>query len=95
MCAYTDLKGHTLTESILVHWGEARASRDAFVSLSLVEQTAIVQFLKTLRVLPAGSPLVVICSAPREIMRCSLAMHSFSHRVNTMPVATNALLEEA
>jgi hypothetical protein len=61
LCAYTDLKRHTLTEAILVHWGEARASRDAFVRLSLVEQTTIVLLLKTLQVLPVGSPLVVIC----------------------------------
>lgn len=50
----------TITEAILMHGGEARAARDAFVALSPEEQAAIVAFLKTLQVLPPGSPLVVI-----------------------------------
>jgi Di-haem oxidoreductase, putative peroxidase len=50
----------TLTEAILDHGGEARASRDAFVALSSEEQGRIVQFLKTLQVLPPGSPPVII-----------------------------------
>jgi CxxC motif-containing protein (DUF1111 family) len=48
----------TITEAILVHGGEARASREAFVGLSIAEQEAIVQFLKTLQVLPPESHLV-------------------------------------
>lgn len=50
----------TIAEAILVHGGEARASRDAFVALPFQDQPAIVQFLKTLQVLPPGSPLVII-----------------------------------
>lgn len=50
----------TITEAILAHGGEARASRDAFVALSVEEQAAIVKFLKTLRVLPPGSDPVII-----------------------------------
>ncbi len=42
----------TITEAILYHGGEARESRDAFVSLSAAEQADIVGFLKTLQVLP-------------------------------------------
>ncbi|HNB54831.1 MAG TPA: di-heme oxidoredictase family protein, partial [Anaerolineales bacterium] len=49
----------TLTEAILVHGGEARTSRDAFVALSADDQEAIVRFLKTLQVLPAGSERVI------------------------------------
>jgi hypothetical protein len=49
----------TITEAILVHGGEARASRDAFVAALEEEQFAIVKFLKTLQVLPAGSPRVI------------------------------------
>lgn len=50
----------TITEAILAHGGEARASRDAFVALPFKEQAAIVKFLKTLQVLPPGSEPVLI-----------------------------------
>jgi hypothetical protein len=50
----------TITEAILAHSGEARVSRDAFVTLLPEEQGHIVQFLKTLQVLPPGSPPVII-----------------------------------
>jgi mono/diheme cytochrome c family protein len=49
----------TLTEAIRVHGGEARAARDHFVALDVADQAAMVQFLKTLQVLPAGSERVV------------------------------------
>lgn len=50
----------TISEAILYHGGEARGSRDAFVTLSVREQAAIVQFLKTLQVLPSACPNLVI-----------------------------------
>jgi hypothetical protein len=50
----------TITAAILAQDGEARASRDAFVVLSPKEQGHIVQFLKTLQVLPPGSPPVIV-----------------------------------
>lgn len=50
----------TITDAIDAHGGEARASRDAFQAMPIEDQAAIVAFLKTLRVLPAGSPAVVI-----------------------------------
>jgi len=50
----------TITEAILAHGGEARESRDAFVALAPEEQGYVVQFLKTLQVLPPGSPSVII-----------------------------------
>lgn len=45
-----------ITEAIHVHGGEARASRDAFFALPKAERNEIVEFLKTLQVLPPGSP---------------------------------------
>ena len=50
----------TIAEAILAHGGEARHSRDAFVMLDPDHKAAIVAFLKTLQVLPPGSPNVVI-----------------------------------
>lgn len=42
----------TITEAILVHGGEGRASRDAFAGLAIDEQRAIVSFLKSLQIVP-------------------------------------------
>ncbi len=50
----------TITDAILAHGGEARASRDQFADLPFEEQQQLVAFLKTLQVLPAGSELVEI-----------------------------------
>ena len=50
----------TITDAIDAHGGEARASRDAFQAMPIEDQAAIVAFLKSLRVLPPGSPSVVI-----------------------------------
>ena len=50
----------TLSDAILVHGGEARSSRDTFVALAAADQVAVIRFLRTLRVMPAGSPSVVI-----------------------------------
>jgi hypothetical protein len=55
----------TITEAILYHGGEARTQRDAFGELGINEQEAIVKYLKTLQILPAGSPRV-ITDAPQE-----------------------------
>jgi CxxC motif-containing protein (DUF1111 family) len=49
-----------LSEAILAHGGEAEASREAFVALPLARQNEIVEFLKTLQVLPEGEPDLVI-----------------------------------
>lgn len=50
----------TLREAILAHAGEAQASTDAFLALSDYEQGSIVEFLKTLQVLPAGTQALVV-----------------------------------
>ncbi|MCG6861873.1 MAG: hypothetical protein LJE70_11425 [Chromatiaceae bacterium] len=42
----------TITEAVLLHGGEGRASRDAFTTLPTDAQQAIVAFLKTLQVVP-------------------------------------------
>lgn len=42
----------TLRESILAHHGEAEASRAAFLGSSEYERDSLVEFLKTLQVLP-------------------------------------------
>ncbi|MCK5359223.1 MAG: hypothetical protein KAJ95_01280, partial [Gammaproteobacteria bacterium] len=41
---------HTITEAILLHGGEGRASRDAFEASSVKDQKALVTFLKTLQI---------------------------------------------
>ena len=48
----------TITEAIEHHAGEARPARTKFSNLSPYERAAIVEFLKTLQILPPGSPLV-------------------------------------
>jgi len=50
----------TLTEAILAHGGEARGSRKAFLQLPVAEQRAMIRFLRSLQVLPQGSPRVLI-----------------------------------
>ncbi|MDR4502899.1 MAG: hypothetical protein MRJ96_15755 [Nitrospirales bacterium] len=42
----------TITEAILFHGGEGRASRDAFIARSIEDQKSLVMFLKTLQVVP-------------------------------------------
>ena len=53
----------TIAEAILAHGGEARAARDAFAARPVGNQAAVVNFLKTLVVLPAGSTR--LASTPR------------------------------
>lgn len=49
----------TLRQSVLAHAGEALASRQSFQSLSAHEQDSIIEFLKTLQVLPPGTKHLV------------------------------------
>ncbi len=42
----------TITEAIFAHGGEARDSRDHFATLPAADQAAVVEFLKSLQVLP-------------------------------------------
>jgi len=50
----------TIHEAIVKHGGEGAAARDAYVALSDRQQKSVVDFLKTLQVLPENSPLEVV-----------------------------------
>ncbi len=50
----------TIDEAIRMHGGEAQTARDAYVALPDRQRRSIVDFLKTLQVLPKGSPLEVV-----------------------------------
>lgn len=50
----------TMREAILAHAGEAAASRGAFDALSAHEQDCVIEFLKTLQVLPPGTKALVV-----------------------------------
>jgi hypothetical protein len=50
----------TLREAVLAHAGEALASRQAFQALTSYEQDAVIEFLKTLRVLPPGTKHLIV-----------------------------------
>jgi hypothetical protein len=56
----TDPYGHrgdltTMSEAIYYHGGEARQSRDAFLARSANDQAAVIEFLKSLQIVPPGS----------------------------------------
>jgi CxxC motif-containing protein (DUF1111 family) len=50
----------TLRQSVLAHSGEAKSSRQAFQALAAAEQDALIEFLKTLQVLPPGTKARVV-----------------------------------
>jgi CxxC motif-containing protein (DUF1111 family) len=50
----------TLREAILAHSGEALTVRQAFETLSGDEQDAVIEFLKTLQVLPPGTKHLIV-----------------------------------
>jgi cytochrome c peroxidase len=50
----------TLRRSVLAHSGEALASRRAFEALSGYERDAVIEFLKTLQVLPPGTQARIV-----------------------------------
>lgn len=50
----------TMREAILAHAGEAQGSRNAFEALSVDDRNAIIEFLKTLQVLPPGTRRLVV-----------------------------------
>ena len=50
----------TIRESVEAHAGEALDSRQAYEALSDADQDAIIEFLKTLQVLPPGTPHLII-----------------------------------
>jgi CxxC motif-containing protein (DUF1111 family) len=50
----------TIRDAIVMHGGEGAAARDAYLALGNAQQKSVVDFLKTLQVLPENSPLVVV-----------------------------------
>jgi len=50
----------TLREAVLAHAGEAQTVTDAFNALSDIEQDMIIEFLKSLQILPRGTKALVI-----------------------------------
>jgi len=50
----------TIHDAISRHGGEAQAQRDAYLALGTTDQHCVVDFLKTLQVLPENSPLEVV-----------------------------------
>lgn len=54
----------TLDEAILMHDGEGKVSRDAYAALATLDRAAVVEFLRTLQVLPEGTTDLVTIGAP-------------------------------
>jgi CxxC motif-containing protein (DUF1111 family) len=50
----------TIRESILAHGGEAAAAERAFAGLSMYDQGSVIEFLKSLKVLPPGARALAI-----------------------------------
>ena len=50
----------TMREAVLAHSGEALGSRTGFTSLSSYEQDCVIEFLKSLQILPTNAPAVVV-----------------------------------
>jgi len=50
----------TMRQAVLAHAGEALPSRQAFESLSDYEQGSVIEFLKTLQVLPPGTRFLIV-----------------------------------
>ena len=57
----------TLTEAIAAHGGEARDARLAFESLAQEERDAIIEFLKSLQMLPPGTPRRIVFSGAHPL----------------------------
>ena len=49
-----------MREAILAHAGEALSSERAFQNASDYERNSLIEFLKTLQVLPEGTPNIVV-----------------------------------
>ena len=56
----------TMREAILAHAGEALGSKMAFQSLGAYDQDSVIEFLKSLQILPAGTR----CTVVDENMKC-------------------------
>jgi CxxC motif-containing protein (DUF1111 family) len=50
----------TMREAVMAHGGEAAWTRAQFMALPSAERDAVIEFLKSLQVLPAGTPSLVV-----------------------------------
>jgi hypothetical protein len=64
----------TIRESIMAHAGEAQSSQSNFAKLNSYDQGSIIEFLKTLRVLPAGTSSLIVDELNRPIQRPPLGV---------------------
>jgi hypothetical protein len=71
----------TLTEAIYWHGGEARGSRDAFYDLSQQGQDEVIEFLKSLQILPAGTQSLVVDETGQTLNKAALAKKLESRQV--------------
>jgi cytochrome c peroxidase len=63
----------TLTAAIAAHGGEARASRLAFDALAQTKRDEVIEFLKSLQILPPGTLSTIVDSQYRPLDRVALA----------------------
>jgi CxxC motif-containing protein (DUF1111 family) len=56
----------TIREAVLAHSGEALSSRMRFQNLSAYDSGSVIEFLKTLQVLPPGTRQSYAMAAPEE-----------------------------
>ena len=63
----------TLTEAIEAHGGEARQSRDAFVAMAPAKQDELIEFLKSLQILPTGTESLVVDETGKAVNKKALA----------------------
>lgn len=63
----------TLTEAIAAHGGEARAVRDAYFALPPRRRGEVIEFLKSLQMLPPGTTSRIVDSRHRPLDRALLA----------------------
>lgn len=70
----------TLTEVIAAHGGEAATTRNAFDALPKADRDDVIEFLKSLRVLPEGTPGLVVDQAHRPVDKASLVREVFASR---------------
>lgn len=63
----------TLTEAILAHGGEGRGARDAFAALPQSGQDDVIEFLKSMQILPDGTPSVIVDENYKALNKAVLA----------------------
>jgi len=58
-----------IEQAVMAHGGEAQGQRDAFAALTEVERRKIIEFLKSLRILPKNAPSLVVDEFGRQAIR--------------------------